>query len=132
MRTAYLSLVVLLAGGAAWGQTVGISAQPGQRTEPRVFSAPTLRGLTILPEPTARIPQRKTLRSAPGLLLAPAGRADSAISNPEAIPTQWPQAKLEPIPTHWPKVTVELVGGWPARSAQQRGGPGLGTTVVPK
>ncbi len=116
MRMAFLPVLVLLAGGVAWGQSAAGITDLSARVMPQaplVVQAAQIRSAQ---------PLVLTAQNGPVLLTLPASRnARQQVSGPEPIPTQWPHAKLEPIPTQW-KAKVVLVGGGPARPAIQPAG----------
>jgi hypothetical protein len=135
MRTAFLPVFILLAGGLAWGQTTGgASAQSKTRTDAPVVAPRTQ--LTSAPSTILKLQNELTLTAAQieltrrARLKAPQTERPAA-SGPEQIPTQWPHAKLEPIPTQW-KAQVILVGGAAARPAEKPAGKDAGAVVRPK
>lgn len=135
MRIAFLPVVVMLAGGVAWGQ-----ATAGAATTPVQFTLRTAAPVVVPEaEPSSAqtlVQQEKALslsleQRGQALARLAAQRASAQTSGLELIPTQWPHTKAEQIPTQW-KAQVILVGQAPLRPAKQPPASGAGVVVAPR
>lgn len=136
MRMAFLPVVIMLAGGLAWGQSAAGAMIPPAPATART-EAPVLalqgqssgRRALVLQQERALTLKLKQEDQALARLAAQRN-ATAQASRSEPIPTEWPHAKAELIPTQW-KAKVILVGKTPAQPAEEHPGTGLVFTTAP-
>lgn len=136
MRVAFLPVVVLLAGGVAWGQATAGAATTRVQLTLRTAAPVVVPEAEPNPSQALIVNQEKALtlpleQRSQALARLAAQRAAAQTSGLELIPTQWPHAKAEQIPTQW-KAQVVLVGQAPLRPAKQPPASGAGVVVAPR